>query len=163
MLELILSIPNHKVAGDDEIGAKILKITDPAILSSLTRLLSTLLNLCLAQKVLPSAWKIAKVTPVLKGNGSITDCNNYRPISVLPGLSKLLERHIFDHLCDFLKTNGILHKLQSGFRKSHSTETALVRLVYEPLFNLDSDKVFGLVMIDYKNHSILSIIFRILR
>ena len=100
--------------------------------------------------VFPSAWKVAKVTPVFKGNGSRSDGNNYRPISVLPVLSKLLERHICDHLCDFLTSNGILYKLQSGFRKSFSTETALIRLIDELLHNLDKDNVTGLLMIEYQ-------------
>jgi len=49
-----------------------------------------------------------------------------------------------------LKENDLFHPLQSGFRKSHSTETALIRLVDQLLFNLDNDKVTGLVFIDYK-------------
>ena len=89
-------------------------------------------------------------TPVFKGNGSRNDKNNYRPISVLPILSKVLEKHICEHLCDFLKENDLFHPLQSGFRKSYSTETALIRLVDQLLFNLDNDKVTGLVFIDYK-------------
>ena len=101
-------------------------------------------------KVFPSAWKVAKVTLVFKGNGSRSDRNNYRPISVLPILSKLLEKHICDHLCDFLTSNGILYKLQSGFRKSFCTETALIRLTDKLLLNLDEDNSTGLVMIEYK-------------
>ena len=98
----------------------------------------------------PSAWKVAKVTAVFKGNGRRSDRNNYRQISVVLVLCKLLERHICDHLCDFLRSNGILHKLQSGFTKSFSTETALIRLIDELLLSLDKDNVTGLVMIDYK-------------
>ena len=94
----------------------------------------------------PSAWKVAKVTAVFKGNGRRSDRNKYRPISVMLVLCKLLERHICDHLCDFLRSSGILHKLQSGF----STETALIRLIDELLLSLDKDNVTGLVMIDYK-------------
>ena len=109
--ELVLSIPSHKATGDDGISVMILKIAAPAVLPSLTRLS----NLCISNKVFPSAWKIAKVTPVFKGNGSRSDCNNYRPISVLPVLS---------NLCDFLTSNGIFYKLQSGFTKWFSTETA---------------------------------------
>ena len=144
--ELLLSIPNHKRTGDDGISVKILKIAAPAVLPSPTKLL----NLCISNKVFPSAWKVAKVTAVLKGNGSRSDGNNYRPISVVLVLCKLLERHICDHLCDFLRSNGILHKLQSGFTKSFSTETALIRLIDELLLSLDKDNVTGLVMIDYK-------------
>ena len=68
-------------------------------------LLTRLLNLCISNMVFPSAWKVAKVTPVYKGNGSRSDRNNYRPISVLPVLFMLLKRHICDHLCDFLTSN----------------------------------------------------------
>ena len=87
---------------------------------------------------------------MFKGNGSRSDGNNYRRISDLPVLSKLLKRHICDHLCDFLTSKGILYKLQSGFRKSFSTDTALIRLTDELLLNLDKDNVTGLVMIDHK-------------
>ena len=67
-----------------------------------------------------------------------------RPISVLPILSKILEKHIREYLCNVLKENNLFHHLQSAFRKSHSTETALIRLVDQLLFNLDNDKVTGL-------------------
>ena len=53
-------------------------------------------------------------------------------------------------MCNFLKENDLFHHLQSGFRNSHSTATALIRLVDQLLFNLDNDKVTGLVFIDYK-------------
>ena len=146
VVELLLSIPTHKATGGDGISAKILRIAAPAIAPSLTKLL----NHGLSTQTFPTIWKIAKVTPVFKGNGSRNDKNNYRPISVLPILSKVLEKHICEHLCNFLRENDFFHPLQSGFRKSHSTETALIRLVDQLLFNLDNDKVTGLVFIDYK-------------
>ena len=65
-------------------------------------------------------------------------------------LSKLLEKHICDHLCDFLEENALLHRFQYGFRKFHSTETALIRLVDQLLFDLDKNRASGLVFIDYK-------------
>jgi hypothetical protein len=87
VLELLMSVPSHKATGDDGIGIKILKIATPAIVPSLTRVL----NLCLAKKYFPRAWKIAKVIPIFKGDGSRNDKESFRPISVLPILSKLLE------------------------------------------------------------------------
>ena len=69
---------------------------------------------------------------------------------MLPILSKLLEKHICDHLCDFLEENALLHWFQSGFRKFHSTESALIRLVDQLLFDLDKNRASGLVFIDYK-------------
>ena len=141
-----MSIPSHKATGDDGISIKILKIAAPAVLPSLTELL----NLCISNKIFPFVWKVAKITAVFKGNGSRSDGNNHRPISVVLVLSEVLETHICDHLCDFLRSNGILHKVQSGFRKSFSTETALIRLIDELLLSLDKDNVTGLVMIEYK-------------
>ena len=90
VLELLLSIPTHKATRDNGISAKLLRIAAPAISPSLSKLL----NLCLSTKTFPTAWKVAKVTPVFKGNGSGSDKNNYRPISVLPILCKILEKHI---------------------------------------------------------------------
>ena len=90
------------------------------------------------------------MTPIYKGQGNRDDKNNYRPITVLPILSKLLEKHICDHLCDFLEENALLHRFQSGFRKFHSTETALIRLVDQLLFDLEKNRASGLVFIDYK-------------
>ena len=144
VVDLLLSIPTHKATGDDGISAKLLRIAAPEISPSLSKLL----DLCLSTKTFPAAWKITKVTPVFKGNGRRNDKNNYRPISVLHVLSKILEKHICEHLCNFLKENDLFHHLQSGFRKSHSTETALIHLVDQLLFNLENDKVTGLVFID---------------
>lgn len=109
-----------------------------------------LMNLCLSTKTFPTAWKVAKVTPVYKGNGNRNDKNNYRPIYVLPILSKVLEKHRCEHLCNFLKENDFFQHLQSGFRKSHSTETALIRLIDLLLLNVNNYKATGLVFIDYK-------------
>ena len=90
VVELLLSIPSHKATGDDGISAKILRIAAPAIAPLLTKLL----NYCLSIQTFLTIWKIAKVTPVFKGNGRRNDKNNYKPISVLPILSKVLEKHI---------------------------------------------------------------------
>ena len=74
--EILLSIPSHKATGNDGISAKLLKIAAPGIIPSLTKLL----NHCLHTKTFPNVWKVAKVTPVFKGNGSKDDKNNYRPM-----------------------------------------------------------------------------------
>ena len=90
------------------------------------------------------------MTPIYKGQGNRDDKNNYQPITVLPILAKLLEKHICDHLCDLLEENALLHRFQSGFSKFHSTETALILLIDQLLFDLDSNRASGLVFIDYK-------------
>lgn len=139
-------------------SAKLLRIAAPAIADSLCKLISY----CIDKQAFPTKWKVGKVTPIYKGQGNRDDKNNYRPIPVLPILSKLLEKHICDHLCDFLEENALLHiRFQSDFRKFHSTKTALICLVDQLLFDLDKNRASGLVFIDYKkafdliDHSLL--------
>ena len=80
----------------------------------------------------PDSLKIAKIFPIHKGGP--TDCpSNYRPISVLPVLSKLIENYVTKHLFGY----GILHKSQSGFRKHHSCNTALIKLLDTWLKSID--------------------------
>ena len=77
--------------------------------------------------------KIAKVTPVFKG-GDSADLSNYRPISVLPCFSKILERLMYNRLYKHLSNSKILYPKQFGFQKSHSTDHALLQLadqIYE--------------------------------
>ena len=81
---------------------------------------------------------------------SYDDKNNYRPITVLPLLSKLFEKHICDNLYDFLEKNALLHHLQSGLHKLYSNETALIRLADQLLLDMDKNRATGLVFIDYK-------------
>lgn len=78
------------------------------------------------------------------------DVNNYRPISVLPVLSKIIERHVHDHLSEYLNVHDLIYKNQSGFRKQYSTETALAYIVDTLRFNLDKNHINGMVLVDYK-------------
>ena len=146
VVNLLLSIPVYKATGNDRVSAKLLRIAAPAIADSLCKLI----HFCIEQKTFPTKWKVGKVTPIYKEQGNRDDKDNYRPITVLPILSKPLEKHICDHLCDFLEENALLHRFQSGFRKFHSTETALIRSVDQLLFDLDKNRASGLVFIDYK-------------
>ena len=66
-------------------------------------------------------WKHARVSPVFK-TGSKDEVNYYRPTSVLPTLSKLIEKWININLSAFLNNHELLHKTQSGFREGYSTE-----------------------------------------
>ncbi len=144
--KLLQCMPCHKATGLDGIGARVLKVAAPSISSSLARLI----NHCIETGEFPSKWKSVKVTPIYKGCGSKEDMNNYRPISVLSLLSKLMGKHVHHSLYSYLTEKKFLHQLQSGSRKWHSTQTALIRVVDQLLVDLDQNNVNGLIFIDYK-------------
>ena len=77
--------------------------------------------------IIPQEWKEAKVTPIFK-SGEKDDVNNYHPISLLPLISKIMERTVQVQLVSFLTENNVLSEHQSGFRKRHSTQTAVTYL-----------------------------------
>ncbi len=94
-------------------------------------------------------WKIARVTPVHK-SGSRTDKSNYRPISILCIVSKLLERHYHNCITAFLTSYSLLYKGQSGFRRYHSCESAITKLVDTWLSNIEHGKLNGVTLVDFR-------------
>ncbi|KAL9958504.1 hypothetical protein ACROYT_G035530 [Oculina patagonica] len=156
IIDCLKNISSNKASGIDNISARMLKLAAPIIAPSIAKLI----NCSFDTSVFPQRWKTAKVTPLFKG-GDTESVNNYRPISVLPVLSKVIERHVHDSLYGYLMDNNLIYSKQSGFRKRHSTETALIGIIDELLFNLDNDRVSGMILIDYckafdmVDHSIL--------
>ena len=109
--------------------------------------ITELCNLSMRLDGFPDACKIAKVKPLFK-KGSKSDPSNYRPISLLPLLSKVLERVVLSQIKEFLSFNKILYDYQSGFRKNHSTDTCLSFLNDKILKGFDDDLVTGMILID---------------
>lgn len=97
--------------------------------------------------IFPNSWKNAKVFPVYRGNAK-NDLNNYRPISVLPVVAKVLEKLVFDQLYSYFTENYILSKFQSGFRSGHSTVTALLQATEKWFKNIDHGFINGVVFVD---------------
>lgn len=97
--------------------------------------------------IFPNSWKNAKVFPVYGGNAK-NDLNNYRPISVLPVVAKVLEKLVFDQLYSYFTENYILSKFQSGFRSGHSTVTALLQATEKWFKNIDHGFINGVVFAD---------------
>ena len=138
-------LQTKKAAGLDGISPRLLRAATPAIVEPLTKII----NLCLSKGTFPASWKIEKVTPVFKAGDNL-NISNYRPISILPVLSKLLERHVHLALYKYLNQHDVLFKHQSGFRPFHSCETAMIDLVDNLLGNMDNGLVSGLSLIDFR-------------
>ena len=85
--------------------------------------LVTIINTSLSTGVFPESLKIAKVIPAFKADDP-TLFSNYRPISILPALSKLFEKAMYNRLINFLNLHNILYSKQFGFRNNHSTALA---------------------------------------
>ena len=138
---MIRALPTIKASGLDGISTRLLKEADSIIAPSL----ANLFNLSIRSGIFPREWKIAKVTPIYKGG---TKCipDNYRSISVLPAVTKLIERIIFNQLTK----HGILSDSQSGFRPVHSTTTALLGATNDWFLNMDKGLLNGVIFLDLK-------------
>ncbi len=112
--------------------------------------------------MVPDNLKHATITPVLKTPNSNTYIlSNFRPISNLPFMSKILENVVLIQLQTFLCSNHIYETFQSGFRKLHSTESALIKVLNDILLATDSGNAVALILLDLSsafdlvNHNIL--------
>ncbi|XP_070180609.1 ral GTPase-activating protein subunit alpha-1-like isoform X3 [Littorina saxatilis] len=108
-----------------------------------------IINISLATGVVPDCFKSAIVRPLIKKPGlDVNELKNYRPVSNLPFLSKLLERIILEQLSSHLSRNSLMPVYQSAYRPHHSTETALLRITTDLLNATDSGLVSALVLLD---------------
>ena len=116
-IKLIIDKMKPKVStGFDDISCKLLKYSSPFILEPLTHIV----NLSLYTGIVPSQMKLAKVVPIYK-KGDQKSSNNYRPVSILPAFSKILEKAMYIKVMKYLDKHNVLYSHQYGFRPKHST------------------------------------------
>ena len=133
-------------------------------LDVLLPVITKLVNTSLTTAYFPTEWKQAIVNPLLK-KGAIKDVThkNLRPISNLQFISKITERAVFDQVYSQMTDNELFPVLQSAYRKGHSTETALLKVVNDILSNMNKQHVSILVLLDLSaafdtvDHAILSV------
>ena len=109
--------------------------------------LSLIFNKALSSGHFPDNWKMANVQPVHKKNSRQMK-SNYRPISLLPLISQLIEKIIYEQTKKYLSDHNILYKYQSGFRTNHSTDTCLSYLNDKILKGFDQGNITGMILID---------------
>ncbi len=129
--------------GEDNVDYFTLKLAAPIIAEPLRHIF----NLSLTTGNFPTLWKSAHVIPLHKG-GSRDDMNNYRPISKLPCLAKVMESLVNNQLKSFLSTYSVLSSHQSGFRTNHSTISAITLVTNHIISALDKKQHCAAVFVD---------------
>ena len=145
VLELLLSLDTTKANGPDGVSALMLKATAHSIAKSVT----TIFNKSTKTGALPSEWKVSSVVPIPKGKDA-NQPSNYRPISLLSILSKLLEKHMYKLILKHIESSTPLALQQWGFRSGRSTVSALLDVTYNWLNTLDSGKEVCAVFFDLR-------------
>ena len=141
---LILNAPRKHCALDP--------LPSSLLISTLNETLPTItniINLSLATGVVPEDFKFALVKPLLKKqNLDHNEMKNFRPVSNLPFLSKILEKVVLSQLKNHLELNNLREPLQSAYRQNHSTETALLKVMNDIVNNADANNVNLLCLLD---------------
>ena len=141
----LLTSSSSKSSRQDYIPTSLLKSCS----SIFSELIATLANLSMNQGTFPSCFKLAQVTPLLKKAGLDKDTpSNYRPISNLNNISKLLERLILARIQDHVTTSPNFNPFQSAYRRFHSTETALLLTLDRIYHSIDQGFSTVLVSLD---------------
>ena len=119
--KVITNLDPSKAFGPDYIPVLVLRNCEPEI----PYILAGLFNMCLKESCFPGCWKISSVSPVFKNVWERSTVKNYRPISLLPVVSKVFEKLVNNRIVDHLEKCGLFSDFQYGFRSSQSTTDLL--------------------------------------
>ena len=118
--------------GLDGLSTKLVKLIKPILIRPITIIINQMLN----SGIFPDKLKIAKINPIFKKDDE-TLFTNYRPISLLPAISKIFEKVIFQQVYQYFQDNKLFYSAQYGFRTEHSTEFAALELIDRIIINMD--------------------------
>ena len=135
IINIVNSAKTKKACGYDNIDPYVVQQVIPLIATQLAHIF----NRSFTTGIVPNNLKIAKVIPIYK-NENPELFANYRPISILPSISKILERLMYNRLSNFLADHNIISKKQYGFRENYSTYMAIIDLVDKISSNIDNKK-----------------------
>ena len=156
VLKELKGLNPNKSTGLDNIGPRFL--ADGAI--PLCKIITFLINLSICTKTVPECTKVAKVKPLYK-KGSNLEVGNYRPVSILTSISKILEKSIYVQVDAHCKSHGIIYPLQSGFRRNYSTDSCLIQIHDFIRTEIANGNYVGMMLLDVQkafdsvNHQML--------
>ena len=156
LLKLIREMPT-KTCDSDIIPTKLLKKILPTIIPALTKIA----NLSINNGVFSEKWKSATVKPLIKSLSKGTIHQNYRPVSNLTFISKVVEKITLNQFTQHCENNNLLSDYQLVYRKYHSCETSLIKLVNDLLWAMEKQEVTAMTLLDLSaafdtvNHDLL--------
>lgn len=156
ILKMLKGLNPNKATGLDNIPARFILDAAEIISPCITHIT----NLSIEQSTFPVDFKRARVIPLYK-KGSKLEQGNYRPVSILCCISKIIEKVVFEQVDSYLTTHNLLYEFQSGFRKSYSTDTCLLYLTDFIKKEIDEGNYCGMILLDLQkafdtvNHDIL--------
>ena len=131
---IISNLDSNKAHGEVMISICMLKLCD----KSICKPLSIIFKSCLMQGIFPSEWKKASIVPIHKKSGK--QCvKNYRPVSILPICSKVLERIIYNTMFTYFIENNLISESQSGFKPGDSCVNQLLAIIHEIFSSFDDN------------------------
>lgn len=140
---ILFSLKNTNATGYDNITLKFIK--DGFLV--IGPLLHTIINTSIATNTFPTAWKQSIIKPLFK-SGNTSSPSNYRPISLLPVFSKILEKAIANQLSNFLENSNKFHRNQYAYRANISTQDALLNINEKIYQQMDSRQLTLLILLD---------------
>ena len=143
LLRLMQKLPSKTSSRHDNISNILLKNIGPCIVSPLVRIF----NESLSMGIFPEVMKLAEVVPLYKAKEKFLE-TNYRPISLLTTMSKILEKVVYTRVYTFLNANDQLYESQYGFRNRHSCDNAVGEVISHIVKNLESGKISVALFLD---------------
>ncbi len=143
VLTALFNLNPDKASGLDSIGPKILKSCCQGLYQVLHHIFCISLHTCL----IPSEWKLHCIVPIFK-SGDKCSVSNYRPISLLSSISKVLEKLVYDKFYNYLCCK--ISNLQFGFLRNHSSVQQLLCFLHEVTTALDSKAQVDVIYLDFK-------------
>ena len=143
VVSIIRSMPT-KSCESDVLPTSLLKRS----LDRLGKTITAIVNISLQEGIFADKWKVAIVRPLLKKAGLDLVAANYRPVSNLPFLSKVIEKCMLKHFNRHCEMNNLLPELQSAYRQHYSCETALVKMADDILWSMEHQRITAVVAID---------------
>ena len=134
---------NSAACGADGLCVRFVKVCLPSTCHVITRIV----NSSLVSHHVPDSWKVALVHPIQKSPKS-TEIANYRPISILPTIAKIIKRVVYEQLFYYFASHHLFSSSQHGFRCNHSTDTALLSVTDHVFSAMDRSQITLLCLLD---------------